>query len=169
MRQLTWISGVALLAACAVSVAAEQNERRAGDPGTAAPPAASASAASGTLMGLTRDASERPLPDARMQLRNLVNGHVEKVSLTDHTGTFSFPRLTPGTYVVELTTSNGGIVAVSDAVVVSNDAVARTIVQVPSRTRSFAWWLGSTTTVALAQAASLGVLTVNGGQPISPQ
>lgn len=132
---------------------------------------APAAAPTGTasLLGTTLDAAARHLPDTRVQVRNLRSGNLEQSTVSDGAGAFAFRSLLPGTYVVEMTLVNGSVVAISDAVVLADAQQARTVVQLPARFRGFAWWLGSATTVALAQAASLGVLAVNGGQPVTPQ
>jgi hypothetical protein len=123
----------------------------------------------GTLVGLALDASNRPLPDTRVQLRGVRSGNVEATATTGADGGFTFPGLLPGLYVVEMTVTNGSIVAISDSAEVVDGRTVQQNVQLVARSRSFGWWLGSTTTLALAQAASLGVLAVDGGQPVSPQ
>lgn len=148
-RQVLW---AALVVSCAAGMA------------PAAAPAGTAS-----VLGTTLDEAARHLPDTRVQVRNLRTGKVDQSTLSDGAGAFTFRSLLPGTYVVEMTLANGSVVAISDAVALADGQQARTVVQLPARFRGFAWWLGSTTTVALAQAASLGVLAVNGGQPVTPQ
>lgn len=126
-------------------------------------------ATAGDVAGTTLDAGGRALPDTRVQIRNLRSGHIEQSTTSDRLGQFIFRRLPPGTYVVEMTLTDGSVVAISDPVTVVDGQVARTVVQMAARNRSFAWWLGSTTTLALSQAAGLGVLAVNPGQPVTPQ
>ena len=63
----------------------------------------------GSLGGIVVDAESKPLPDARVQVR-LIDSAVDVASVvTSGSGTFSFDRLRPGTYV--LSASRPGSVA----------------------------------------------------------
>lgn len=169
MGKTAWLSAVLVTGALAVATTSAQVGTR-GSSGAPAPgPVRAATGDGGIILGTARDAGDRLLPDTRIQLRNLRSGNLEQFTTSDGTGAFRFIRVPAGVYVVEMTLSSGAVVAISDTLTVLNTETLQTVVQAPARARSFAWWLGSTTTAALAQAASLGVLAVGPGTPVSPQ
>jgi hypothetical protein len=122
-----------------------------------------------TIVGTVRDAGDHPFPDGRLQLRQLQTGGIVQTTTSNANGVFSYPSIEAGTYVVELTAADGRVLATSEALTLASGDTVQTVVRLASRTRSFAWWFGATTATALAQAASLGVLAVDRGQPVSPQ
>lgn len=125
-------------------------------------------AAGNAIIGTARSANRSPIPEARLQLRSLRNGEIVENTLADGDGRFVFRTLEPGTYVVEMTMADGSVVALSEAVTIGAGEIIQTVVQLASRTRTFGWWFGSTTSSALSSAASLGVLTTEPGVPASP-
>ena len=129
----------------------------------------SVSVSAGDVGGVTLDAGDHPLPEARVQLRNVSDGSIVQRTTSDRAGEFVFRRVPPGHYVVEMTIQGGSVVAVSDAVVATGIQPALTFVRVATPRRAFAWWLGSLTSIALSQASSLGVLGASPGVPVSPQ
>lgn len=165
MGKTPWLMAVLVTGALAAATTSAQIGSRA--PANASTP--SPSADGGIIIGTARDAGDRLLPDTRVQLRNLRSGNLEQFTTTDGTGAFRFVRVPAGVYVVEMTLSSGAVVAIGDTLTLLGAETLQTMVQAPARARSFAWWLGSTTTAALAQAASLGVLAVDTGTPVSPQ
>jgi hypothetical protein len=170
MREGWWVVGAAWVMALAVSTATAGD----GQPPRVQPRPAIVTLErpfpqTGTIAGMARDAADRPLPGVRLQLRDLRTGHMLRSAVADLDGTFSFLPVVPGTYVVELTLDDGSIAAVSEAATVGAGETVRVVVRLSARSRSFAWWFGAATATALAQAASLGVLAVDPGQPVSPQ
>ncbi len=131
-----------------------------------------ANAAYGTtanaIVGEARGPDRAPLPEGRLQLRSLRAGEVVRRLLADGDGRFAFRSVEPGTYVVELMGADDTVLALSEAVTIGANEVIETLVQSTDRTRTFGWWLGSTTSSALSSAASLGILSVEPGAPASP-
>jgi hypothetical protein len=115
------------------------------------------------------DQGGAPLPSARVRLRDLSTGREAAVATTNAADECNFAPVDAGTYVVEAIGRDGGVVGVSDATTVVTGETAEALVRLTARSRSFAWWLGATTTAALAQAAGLGVFAVDPGQPVTPQ
>ncbi|MDP1569773.1 MAG: carboxypeptidase-like regulatory domain-containing protein [Vicinamibacterales bacterium] len=125
-------------------------------------------ASTNAIIGTARGADRSPIPEAQLQLRDLRGGQVVERATADAEGRFAFRSLEPGTYIIEMTLIDGSVVALSEAVTIGSGEIIQTLVQLASRTRTFGWWLGSTTSSALASAASLGVLSVEPGAPASP-
>lgn len=157
MRLLTLFGAVALAGLMAGSAVRAQPGRL------------PASGATGTIVATALDPERRTLPDTRLRLRNVEGGNLERTGVTNGEGVLTLDRVPTGVYLLEMTLATGAVVAVSDVITVTAGQTVRAVVQMAPRSRSFAWWLGSSTTLALAQAASLGVLAVDGGQPVSPQ
>jgi hypothetical protein len=120
------------------------------------------------IVGVARDADGELLAHARLQLRDLKTGAILQRTTTNSEGAFVFKGVDPGTYIVEVTNNDGSVIALSDATTVANGEIVRVAVHLTTRVRSFSWWLGSITSAALAQAASIGVLTVDPGQAVTP-
>ena len=68
---------------------------------------------------------------ARVQLRNLYSGSVERSARTAADGTYEFPIEEPGTFVVEMLSEDGSIVALSNAGSLLRYETLQTVVQVP--------------------------------------
>ena len=131
-----------------------------------------ATAAYGTtanaIIGEARGPDRAALPEARLQLRSLRAGEVVRRLVAGGDGRFTFRSVEPGTYVVELMGADDTVLALSEAVTIGLYEIVETLVQSTDRTRTFGWWLGSTTSSALSSAASLGILTVEPGASASP-
>lgn len=125
-------------------------------------------ASTNAIIGTARGAGRGPLPEAQVQLRDLRTGQVVERVTADADGRFAFRSLEPSTYLVEMTLADGSVVALSEAVTIGSGEIIQTLVQLASRSRTFGWWLGSTTSSVLSSAASLGVLAVEPGAPASP-
>lgn len=130
--------------------------------------AGSFTASTNAIIGTARGADRVGIPEARLQLRNLRGGQIVERVVADAAGRFAFRSLEPGTYIVEMTAADGSVVALSEALTIGSGEIIQTLVQLTSQTRTFGWWLGSTTSSALSSAASLGVLTVDHGAQVSP-
>lgn len=169
MRRLV-VTSLAL-ALLAVSAAAQQGmvvrSERLGLPALGEGSGAFA-ASTNAIIGTVRSADRRPIPEASLRLRHLGSGRVVQETISSAEGQFAFRGIEPGTYVVELTTDDGTVVALSEAITVGSGEVVQTLVQVAARTRTFGWWFGSATASALGTAASLGLLTIEPGAPVSP-
>lgn len=165
------IVGLVALVVAAASVAAQPGAFVRSDR-LGLPPIEDASgaftASTNALIGTARAADRNPIPEARLQLRNLRTGQIVQNTIANADGQFAFRSLEPGTYLVEMTLADGSVVALSEAVTIGAGEVVQTLVQLASRTRTFGWWFGSTTASALSSAAGLGVLTVEPGAQASP-
>ena len=83
------------------------------------------------IIGQVVDIRQVPVPYARVQLRNLINGTIQQESASDRNGEYQFTIDDPGTYVVEVVLVDGYIVALSNAVL-SRYETLQTVVQRPA-------------------------------------
>jgi hypothetical protein len=113
------------------------------------------------VQGNALDATNKPLPNARVRLRDARNGRVADLGRTDRTGLFAFRPVDPGSYVVELLGMDQSVLATSQLLNVNAGESVSTIVKLPSRTAPVAAMLGHTAaqaSVIAAAAAAAGVL-----------
>jgi hypothetical protein len=117
----------------------------------------------GSVSGVARGSDQSLLANQRVQLRNLENGQVASSTTSGPAGTFSFPSLAPGNYVVELVDEAGKVVGISSSVSVA-PAVAASVTVTASATGAVAaaaaggagiLGLGSLTSIAVISAAAI--------------
>jgi hypothetical protein len=129
--------------------------------------------ASISIAGSALDASDRPLAEAKVRLRDARFGRVVETIVTDKSGQFSFHSVEPGSYLVELLGTDQTVVAASEMLSVNAGDAVSAIIRMPFNTRQFAGVLGHTAMSALvvtAAAAASGVLATEiAGEPKSPR
>lgn len=85
------------------------------------------------IIGTVLDIRLVPVPNARVQLRSLVNGTVQQASETDENGEYVFQVDDPGTFVVEMALTDGQVIALSNAGSIARFETMRTVIQLPGR------------------------------------
>jgi hypothetical protein len=124
-----------------------------------------------SIQGTALDANSSVLPNAPVRLRDARSGRVSAAQRTDNSGLFAFPRLDPGSYVVELLSDEQTVLAASELLNVNGGESASAVVKLPYRVTPMAALLGHTTSAALAVAASAaatGVLAISSTIDASP-
>lgn len=127
---------------------------------------------SGTIQGNALDSTNRRIIDARMRLRDARIGQIVDTQRTDKSGIFTFQKLEPGSYIVEMMADDQSILAASELINVDGGQVESAIVKLPFRAspaagtaatsaRSSAWIV---TTYALAS----GIAAIVPTRPVSP-
>ena len=115
------------------------------------------------ISGTAVDASEAPIPNATVRLRNLVTTQIEQTAVTGSRGQFAFSVRPDVPYVVEIVDAPGRILAVGDVVIpASGDAVA-TIVAIPAKLPTFAGMFTDTAVSLIAAATGLCLTSVQAG------
>ena len=80
------------------------------------------------ISGTAVDASDTPIPNATVRLRNLVTTQIDQTAVTGSRGQFTFSVRPDVPYVVEIVDAPGRILAVGDVVIpASGDAVATVV------------------------------------------
>lgn len=135
------------------------------------------------VIGTVIDIRQMPVPNARIQLRNLDTGNVEMTVDSGVAGDYAFEVEDTGTYVVEMVMVDGYVVALSSAGAVRRYETLNTIVQLPGRwdfasrslispqnMTSFFGMSAQTTMTAqtLQIAVEQEVRPTNAGTPVSP-
>lgn len=135
------------------------------------------------IIGNVIDIRDTPVAYARVQLRNLTTTKIDDVKQADASGNYEFIIEIPGTYVVEMASLDGYVIALSNAGSLARYETLRTVVQLPGRwdfsrgamfmTHNMSSFFGmsaanSMTATTLSLAAEQSLSTIEAGEPVSP-
>jgi hypothetical protein len=125
-----------------------------------------------TIQGNALNSTNGALSNSGIRLRDARFGRVVDATITDRSGLFSFKTVDPGSYIVELmSTDQATVLAASQIINVNSGDAVTAVVKLPFRIPPFAGVLGNTAPSAAAvttEAAASGVLaTTVSGQPTS--
>ncbi len=135
------------------------------------------------VIGQVVDIRQMPVPYARLQLRNLVNGKLQMATESDANGEYQFAVDEPGTYIVEMVMVDGYVIALSNAGTLARYETLRTLVRLPGRwdglgrglvipqpVTNFFGMSAATTMTAQTVAIALerSIQPVDAGEPVSP-
>lgn len=126
-----------------------------------------------TIRGSALSATNNPLAEARVRLRNARSGRINTAATTDMAGLFEFHGVDPGSYIVELVTTRDDVLAASDILHPNGGELVSVIVRLPYELPPAGGVLGHLNAAALAvtaTAASAGLLATQvTGQDVSPR
>ena len=125
-----------------------------------------------TIQGNALNSTNGALSNSAIRLRDARFGRVVDGTITDSSGLFSFKTVDPGSYIVEvMSTDQATVLAASQIINVNSGDAVSAVVKLPFRIQPFAGVLGNTAPSAAAvttEAAASGVLaTTVSGQPTS--
>lgn len=121
------------------------------------------------IQGVALDSGRKPLPSARVRLRNLEVNAVERTSSSNARGEFNFAARPEVPYVVEIADASGRVLAVGDVVSAQANETAGTLVIMPSPLPSTSGIFGETAAAVIAAATSIGLTVVDPALPkVSP-
>jgi hypothetical protein len=124
----------------------------------------------GVVRGVAWDSDNAPLANATVRLRNIETGRVVSVSETSTSGQFLFGGVTKSSYLVELVSDNGKVLAVGAAFRIGPGETVSTVVRLPTRRSWYSGMFSNAAAVVIAAASSVGLSAVGThGPPISPQ
>jgi hypothetical protein len=159
VRRVTRLGAVALVVVYAMA---------APPPADALPPARSpvrvgasfGPGGSTSVLGVAWKVDNTPIPNAHVQLRNLLSGKVEANAVADQIGQFTFPRIESGTYVVELIGQNGKILTVGHAFVIAPGETVATFVRLGTKVPWFTGFFQNAAAAVASTAASQGITAI---------
>ena len=127
-----------------------------------------------TIQGNALNATNGPLTNTVVRLRDARFGRIVDTQLTDKSGLFEFKAVDPGTYIVEVMGSDSRtILAASQMLNVNGGEAVSAVVKLPFRIPPFAGLMGSASTPSAAavttQAAASGIAAVVPTADISPK
>lgn len=101
-----------------------------------------------------------PLPNVRLQLRNLDTGRIADITTANYAGEFSFIADAGIPYVVELTDQAGAVLAAANIVAAQAGETIGALVILPARIPTIAGIFGNTAGSVMSAAASAGISAV---------
>ncbi len=122
------------------------------------------------IQGNTLNSTNGSLPNAMVRLRDARIGRIVDSQVSDKSGLFAFRAVDPGSYIVEIISTDQTVLAASQMLSVNAGEAISAVVKLPFRIPTFAGLLGSTTPSAAAVTAAAGtaqVLAVRATTPTS--
>ena len=123
-------------------------------------PASVEAGISSSITGSVWRADNTPLPRGRLRLRNVTTGRIAATTVGNDAGQFVFSDFEPGTYIVELVSDKGRLLAAGNAVVVGRGETVATFVRLTSKVPWFDGFFSNAAATVATAAASLGVTAV---------
>ena len=121
------------------------------------------------VRGIAWNSDNSPIANAKVRLRNIETGRVVSASETSSDGQFVFGDIARSSYLVELVSDNGKVLAVGPAFRIEPGQTVSTYVRLPTR-RWYSGMFSNAATAVIAAASSVGLTAVGThGPPISPQ
>ena len=117
-------------------------------------------ASSAKVTGVAWNATNEPIPDAGVRLRNVVTGRVVSTAVTDKTGQFAFSGVEPGTYLLELLGDNGKLLMVGQTFAVGAGEKVATFIRLTAKAPWFDGFFRNAASAVVATAAGAGVTAV---------
>jgi len=124
----------------------------------------------GIVRGVVWNGENKPIGNGKVRLRNIETGRVVAASETSANGQFIFAGVASGSYLVELVSDEGKVLAVGPAFPIEPEQTVSTVVRLPTRRSWYAGMFSNTAAAVIAAASSVGLTGVGtNGRPISPQ
>jgi hypothetical protein len=122
----------------------------------------------GTVTGTVWNRNDTPVVPARLRLRDVTSGRVVRTTEGDQLGRFTFLKIPPGSYIVELVDNSGSVLALGPMFTLGPLETVATFIRLGTTAPWYAGFFSNAAAAALASAAALGLTAVgNGGQPAS--
>ncbi len=124
-----------------------------------------------SILGSAWNADNSPIPNARLRLRNALTGRIEATAEANDAGRFAFTGVESGTYVIELVSESGKVVALGQTFTVAPGETIATFVRLATRVPWFNGFFSNVAAAASSTAASAGVTAIAPGamRAVSPQ
>ena len=122
----------------------------------------------GAISGTAWNHDESPISHALLRLRDVASGLILGGTEADAAGRFTFLKVPPGSYVVELVDEKGHVLALGHVFSLGPGETVVTFIRLGSVLPWYDGFFTNAAAAALASAASLGVTAVGeGDQPAS--
>lgn len=126
-------------------------------------------ARSASIVGAAWHADDSPIPYARLRLRNVLTGRIEATAVANEVGRFSYMSVESGTYVVELVSERGKLLALGHRFTIAPGETVVTFVRLSTRVPWFNGFFSNAAAAASSIAALAGVTAIAPGavRPVS--
>ena len=123
----------------------------------------------GVVRGVVWNGDNSPIANAKVRLRNIETGRVVSATQTSADGQFLLAEIAKGSYLAELVSDNGKVLAVGSAFRIAPGETVSTIIRLPTR-RWYSGMFSNAAAAVIAAASSVGLTAVGThAPPISPQ
>lgn len=116
--------------------------------------------AAAAIVGVALNANNRPIPNAKVRLRNLMTGKIAAESVANEAGRFEFHAVKSGSYIVELMSGDGRVIAISHRFAAGPGETVETSVRTGTKVPWFTGFFGNAAAVVSAAAAIAGVTAI---------
>jgi hypothetical protein len=123
-------------------------------------PNADPASASAAILGVALHANNTPIPNAKVRLRSIVTGKIAAVAVASEAGRFEFRDVESASYIVELISDDGKVVAVSHRFVAGPGETVETSVRTGTKVPWFTGFFGNAAAVVSSAAALTGVTAI---------
>jgi hypothetical protein len=124
----------------------------------------------GVVRGVVWTSDNSPVANAKVRLRNIETGRIISASETSTSGQFVFGNVAKSSYLVELVSDNGKVLAVGPTFRLEAGQTISTVVRLPTRRSWYAGMFSNAAAAVIAAASSVGLTAVGtDAPPISPQ
>ena len=116
-----------------------------------------------TIQGGAWHANNTPIPQARLRLRSVITGKVGATTQANGTGEFTFSDIAEGTYLVELVSDGGKVLAVSQTFTLAPGETVATSVRLAPKVPWYNGFFGNAALAVASTAAVAGVAAMAPG------
>jgi hypothetical protein len=113
-----------------------------------------------SIMGAAWKSDNTPIPGAKLRLRNVLTGRIVATTVANDLGRFAFNDVESGSYVIELVSDNGRVLAIGHAFTVGPGETIATFVRLGTKAPWFNGFFGNASSAVASVAASAGVTAV---------
>ena len=110
-----------------------------------------------TIVGAAWKADNSPIPQAKLRLRNVDTGKVAATAVTNDAGQFVFADVEAGSYIVELISDGGKLLAVSHTITIGPGETVATFVRLGAKVPWFTGFFANAASAVATAAASTGL------------
>jgi len=110
-----------------------------------------------SIRGNAWTADNKPIASASLRLRNVKTGKLEAVTRANEAGQFSFSDMAGGSYLVELVSETGGVLAVGQLLSIAPGETVGTFVRLGGKVPWFSGFFANAASAVALSAASQGI------------
>jgi hypothetical protein len=112
------------------------------------------------ILGTAWNSDNTPIPSARVRLRNVQTGKIDATAIASDLGQFSFDGMESGSYVIELVSDSGKVLAIGHTFSLAPGETVATFVRLGTKLPWFHGFFGNAAASVASVAASTGVTAV---------
>lgn len=109
------------------------------------------------ILGSAWNHDNAPIPFAKLRLRNLVTARIDAATLANEVGQFEFQAIETGSYVIELVSERGKVLAVGHTFSLESGETVATFVRLGTQVPWISGFFGNAALAVSAAAAAAGL------------